>query len=138
LPSLRDRKKDIPLLANHFLAKFALKNKSLVKSMDPDFQEQLLKQVWKGNIRELKNVMERAVILADSETLGLSNLPLEMQTTHGALPIGQVGSFELTNVEKSHIQLVLNHTKGNKTETARLLNIGLSTLYRKIEEYGLS
>ncbi len=137
LPSLRDRKKDIPILANYFLEKFARKNNSLVKSMNTDFQEQLQKHIWKGNIRELKNIIERAVILADSEILSLKNLPLDLQSNKISQGIGQTSSFELAIAEKHHIQQVLIHTNGNKTETARLLNIGLSTLYRKIEEYGL-
>jgi len=133
LPALRDRKKDIPVLASHFLKLFAEKTNQRIEGMDKIFLEHLQQHDWKGNIRELKNIIERAVILADETQLTLCNLPLELQTTHNTQQT--LSAFDLTSVEKLHIQRVLNHTKGNKTETARLLNIGLTTLYRKIEEY---
>ncbi len=133
LPALRDRKKDIPVLAEYFLNVFAKKTNQRLRGMDKDFLGHLQQHDWKGNIRELKNVMERAVILADGPQLTLLNLPLELQTSYQHSQT--LSAFDLTSVEKLHIQRVLNHTKGNKTETARLLNIGLTTLYRKIEEY---
>lgn len=136
LPALRDRKQDILVLAAHFLKIFAQKTNPRVLGMQKDFVERLQQNDWKGNIRELKNVVERAVILAEDPELGVNNLPLELQ----ALPPAgrqQLSAFDLASVEKLHILRVLQHTKGNKTETARLLNIGLTTLYRKIEEYGL-
>jgi len=136
LPALRERKKDIPLLANHFLKVFAQKTNPEVKKISEDFLEHLQQHNWKGNIRELKNIMERAVILANGPELLLENLPLELQTTSHTSH-GPLSAFDLASVEKLHIQRVLNHTKGNKTEAAKLLNIGLTTLYRKIEEYKL-
>ena len=134
LPALRDRKKDIPILANHFLHFFAQKTNGHINAMHKDFSDRLQLHDWKGNIRELKNVIERAVILADSNELSFTSLPLEMQQLQN---VQSLSAFELTSVEKLHIQRVLNYTKGNKTETAKLLNIGLTTLYRKIEEYKL-
>ena len=98
--------------------------------------DHLLAHEWKGNIRELKNVMERAVILSDGGMLTLLNLPLELQTIQSKNI--SLSAFDLASVEKLHIQRILNHTNGNKTETARLLNIGLTTLYRKIEEYNIT
>ena len=95
------------------------------------------KHEWKGNIRELKNVIERAVILANGTELTLENLPLDLQATN-LNSQKQLSALDLATVEKLHIQRMLHHTKGNKTEAARLLNIGLTTLYRKIEEYHLS
>ena len=77
------------------------------------------------------------MILADGHELALDNLPTELQLT-GPKPNGPLSAFDLASVEKLHIQRVLNHTRGNKTEAARLLNIGLTTLYRKIEEYKLN
>ena len=133
LPSLRDRKKDIPLLASHFLQLFAQKTNQRLEGMDKDFFTHLQQHDWKGNIRELKNVIERAVIMADGPELTIHNLPLELQNTNHKSQT--LSAFDLSSVEKLHIQRVLNHTKGNKTEAARLLNIGLTTLYRKIEEY---
>ena len=88
---------------------------------------------WPGNIRELKNVIERSVILEEGGELTIQSLPFEMRATTQSGSI--MSAFDLSSVEKLHIQKVLNYTKGNKTEAARLLNIGLTTLYRKIEEY---
>jgi two-component system, NtrC family, response regulator len=134
LPPLRERKKDIPVLAQSFLKMFAQRTNGKVTSISKEFLDQLQRHDWKGNIRELKNVMERAVILANTNELTIENLPLDIKT---ATTSNTLSAFDLASVEKLHIQRVLNHTKGNKTETAKLLNIGLTTLYRKIEEYSL-
>jgi two-component system NtrC family response regulator len=99
--------------------------------MTDDFLALLNRHQWKGNIRELKNVMERAVILAD-DTLTPAALPPHFNTQNS-----NPDSLDLQSIEKQHIIKVLAHTRGNKTETARLLGIGLTTLYRKIDEYGL-
>jgi DNA-binding NtrC family response regulator len=134
LPGLRDRRKDIPLLAKHFLEIFSAKINRNITKMSDEFISTLQKHDWKGNIRELKNVIERAVILADGDELSLADLPVEMQSVN--LDSNHLlSAFDLSSVEKLHIQRVLNHCKGNKAEAARLLNIGLTTLYRKIEEY---
>ena len=135
LPALRDRKKDIPVLANFFLKIFSQKINTHINNINKDFMERLQQHEWKGNIRELKNVMERAVILSEENELTINSLPLEMQQAQYGKQT--LSAFDLASVEKLHIQRVLNYTKGNKTETAKLLNIGLTTLYRKIEEYNL-
>ena len=141
LPALRDRKKDIPVMAEYYLQLFAKKANQRIEGMDAGFLEYLQRHDWKGNIRELKNIMERAVILADGPLLTVNNLPVELQQQVDSAISGNghhtLSAFSLASMEKLHIQRVLNHTKGNKTETARLLDIGLTTLYRKIEEYGL-
>ena len=136
LPPLRERKKDIPALARYFLNIFSAKTNTVVETMSKEFLEHLQQHDWKGNTRELKNVMERAVILSNGTELTLENLPLDLQITNFNSK-KTLSAFDLASVEKLHIQRVLIHTKGNKTETAKLLNIGLTTLYRKIEEYGL-
>ncbi|MEO8763119.1 MAG: sigma-54 dependent transcriptional regulator [Ginsengibacter sp.] len=137
LPSLRERKKDIPALARYFLKIFSAKTNNAVQTMSPEFLEHLQRHDWKGNIRELKNVIERAVILANGSELVIENLPLDLQASNLNTQ-RTLSAFDLAGVEKLHIQRVLIHTRGNKTEAARLLNIGLTTLYRKIEEYGLA
>jgi two-component system, NtrC family, response regulator len=137
LPPLRERKKDIPVLAEYFLKIFSAKTNSTVAGMSKEFLEHLQQHGWKGNIRELKNIMERAVILANSPELTIENLPLDLQVIQVDTQKIQ-SSFDIAGVEKVHIQKVLLYTKGNKTEAAKLLNIGLTTLYRKIEEYGLT
>ncbi|HUB59903.1 MAG TPA: sigma-54 dependent transcriptional regulator [Puia sp.] len=137
LPALRDRKRDIPLIADYYLQFFARKSGKRIEGISREFLEHLQNHEWKGNIRELKNIIERAVILTDGPVLTVDNLPAELQVT-GLRMTGPISAFDLASVEKLHIQRVLNHTRGNKTEAARLLNIGLTTLYRKIEEYKLS
>ena len=134
LPALRDRKKDIPELAETFIKIYAQKSNKQISGMSSDFSSHLQNHQWKGNIRELKNVIERAVILAENNLLNIDNLPLELQINDTSIQSG-ISAFELSSMEKLHIQRVMNHTKGNKTEAAKLLNIGLTTLYRKIEEY---
>jgi two-component system NtrC family response regulator len=135
LPPLRDRKKDIPMLAGHFVKLFEAKMNRSKLVMSKEFVQLLERQPWKGNIRELRNVIERAVILSEGSELTWESLPVEFRQD---LPVGlPMSAFDLASVEKLHIQRVLIHTKGNKVEAAKLLNIGLTTVYRKIEEYGL-
>lgn len=139
LPALRDRKKDIPALANYFRQVVATKSNQRITAMSAAFTDQLERHAWKGNIRELKNVIERAVILSDGPELQVTDLPLELQQQAATSSNGNtLSAFSMASMEKLHIQRVLNHTHGNKTEAARLLDIGLTTLYRKIEEYKLS
>jgi len=135
LPPLRDRKKDIPALAKFFVGVFAEKINVKEPSMTPEFIDKLMQHDWKGNIRELKNSIERAVIVSNGEPLTVSHLPIELRETHSTSKT--LSAFDLQSVEKLHIQRVLNHTRYNKAEAARLLNIGLATLYRKIEDYQL-
>ena len=138
LPSLKERKADIPLLAKHFADVFTIKTKKGFVTLHDDCIHALEQYQWPGNIRELKNVIERSVILSDSNSLTVESLPFEIQTSININGNQSLSAFSLASIEKLHIQKVLNYTKGNKTETAKLLNIGLTTLYRKIEEYKIS
>ena len=133
LPALRERPKDIKLLTEYYVGIFALKSNR--KSLQPteEYFAALENNAWKGNIRELKNVIERSVILADTDTLDLDTLPTEFQYKNTGSQV--LSAFSMASAEKLHIQKILNHTGGNKAETARLLEIGVATLYRKIEEY---
>ncbi len=131
LPALRERIKDIPSLALHFAIIFAGKTNKAIPVLQKEYIAALQQYDWPGNIRELKNVIERSVILENGNELTTATLPFTMQ--HPA--DHKTTSFELAEVEKQHIRKVLQHTAGNKTEAARLLGIGLTTLYRKIEEY---
>ncbi|GAB2629448.1 sigma-54 dependent transcriptional regulator [Emticicia sediminis] len=140
LPALRDRIVDIELLTNHFVTVFSHKMNKKVRKIEESFIETLKLHNWNGNIRELKNVIERSIILMNDDELKTENLPLEIQhaSQSASATSGKIlTNFELANAEKSHIQKVLNYTNGNKTKTAELLNIALTTLYRKIEEYKL-
>lgn len=137
LPPLRERVIDIEAITNHFINISSIKTNKKIKSVSTDFYEALKLHQWKGNIRELKNVIERIVILCDDE-LTVEYLPMELQNANNANTKGKtLSAFELASAEKLHIQKVLNYTNGNKTKTAELLGIALTTLYRKISEYVL-
>lgn len=137
LPPLRERVIDIEDLANLFINKSSIKTNKKIKVVLPDFYEVLKQHQWKGNIRELKNVIERSVILCDDQ-LTIEHLPIEFQKDSNTKSKNKtLSAFELASAEKLHIQKVLNYTNGNKTKTADLLGIALTTLYRKISEYDL-
>ncbi|MBD2703708.1 sigma-54-dependent Fis family transcriptional regulator [Spirosoma sp. BT702] len=142
LPPLRSRPNDIVDLALQFARQYATKIGRRDVVLTDTFVQKLQHHAWKGNIRELKNVIERAVILSDSPQnspleLTVSLLPYELQHATSAIENTDVAAMDLATVERQHIQRVLRHTNGNKTETARLLGIGLTTLYRKLQEIGL-
>lgn len=139
LPPLRERAGDIRLLAKAFIKSFAEQLARPVVETAPAFLEALDSQPWKGNIRELRNVIERSMIVCESGYLDIADLPFDIQNAHYEHSNdSSPGSFELSAMERRHIARVLEYTKGNKTEAARLLKIGLTTLYRKIEEYKIS
>lgn len=132
IPSLRERKEDLESLAKHFITIYSAKLKKRVKGMDKDFVKSLKSYEWKGNIRELKNMIERAIILCDDDYLTCDLIPLEItECSHSK----NSTSTSLESMEKAHIQKILLYSKGNKTKAAELLAIGLTTLYRKMEEY---
>ena len=138
LPPLRERAGDVRILAKAFVKDFSVRLARPVTEITPAFLEALEQQPWKGNIRELRNVIERSLIVCESERLDVADLPHDIQNTHYEQSDETTpGSFELSAMERRHIARVLEYTKGNKTEAARLLKIGLTTLYRKIEEYGV-
>lgn len=134
LPALRERPKDIPALAKYFTELFAAKTNKTIPLLQKEYVDALQHYQWPGNIRELKNIIERSVILSDNNTLSVQTLPFEFQNSSST----SFSTFDLAGVEKLHIQKMLKHTNGNKTEAARLMNIGLTTLYRKIEEYHIA
>lgn len=136
LPPLRERKEDVESLARMFLKVFSAKLKKDIKGMTPEVVAALRQAEWKGNVRELRNVMERSAIICD-EQITFEDLPLELQNDESQ-DAGAGDEFELAAIERKHITKVLQHTHGNKTETARLLKIGLATLYRKIEAYRIT
>lgn len=136
LPPLRERKEDIEMLAETFLKRFAAKLKKAIKGMTSEVVDILKGAEWRGNIRELKNVMERSAIVCDEEVT-VQDLPIDLQCA-GMYEEQGKEEFELAVIEQKHITKVLQYTRGNKTEAARLLKIGLATLYRKIEAYHIS
>jgi DNA-binding NtrC family response regulator len=130
LPSLRERKDDIPIFTDYFIKQFSLKTNKTAPAVTKEFLTALRNHPWKGNVRELKNVIERSVILADNE-LTTSVLPSDFRTDDDG------NQYDLASVEKKHIKKVLAHVAGNKTQAAKLLGIGLTTLYQKIKDYSL-
>ena len=139
LPALRERVIDIEPLAKHFINVFSIKTNKKIKNISDDCIEILKQHSWNGNIRELKNVIERSVILTNGEDITLESLPADLKSNANPNNKGKLlSAFDLASSEKLHIQKVLNYTNGNKTKTARLLNIALTTLYRKLDEYQLT
>ena len=142
VPLLRERKDDIPLLAQHFLGTFAEKNRKQIKGFSPQAMDQLVKYDWPGNVRELMNAVERAVVLSRSEYLDEQDLPLvikdalsgeEKIPSRYAVP----ADLPLEDVEKATILKTLESTDGNKSEAARRLGITRKTLHKKLKKYGM-
>lgn len=136
LPPLRERQGDVEQLAHSFMKRFAKQLGKTIEGMTPEFLQILKSAEWKGNIRELKNVMERCAIVCEGQ-LTVEDLPIELQHLEGASG-KYTDEFELSTIERKHIYKVLQYTHGNKTEAARLLKIGLATLYRKMETYQIT
>ena len=136
IPSLRERVKDIEPLTYYYVKQFSDKTNKKALTIDEGFMQKMELYQWPGNVRELKNVIERSVILVNGDVLTSDVLPYEMQ--HQVDKTSKiVSAFSMQSVEKLHIQKVLNYTKGNKAEAARLLEIGVATLYRKLDEYNI-
>ena len=140
VPPLAARRADIAPLAQHFTQIFAAKLRKRLPGLDDEALRRLTAYPWPGNVRELKNVLERAAILAPAgQLLTTEDLPAEFQQVPGPAGPGLAADDgrSLRGVEARQIRLVLQETGGNKTEAARQLGIGVKTLYRKMEEYGL-
>ena len=137
LPPLRDRKEDIPQLVNHFMDRFNREMGKSCTNISDTAMQVLLNHEWRGNIRELQNVIERAIIFSEGETLGASDMGL-----------GEVSELEsrwtenlqdaVRNFEKQHILRVLRKYQGDKASTAKALAVGISTLYRKMSELSIT
>jgi two-component system response regulator HydG len=144
VPPLRERREDIPLLAQHFLQKYARRNRKAVKGFAPLAMDMFLKYEWPGNVRELENAVERAVILAPGEHVTEKQLPLAILRQHpdgertpdAGLPTTD-GTRTLEAMEKEAIAATLAATNGNKSETARRLGISRKTLHNKLKAYGI-
>ena len=134
LPPLRERKEDIEILARSFIKEFSLKFNRRISTVDDAFLKALIDHPWNGNVRELRNVIERVVIIANNYTLSADLLHFDF---YNDIVEDTIQTLDLTDIESRYIRKALHQTNGNKTEAAKLLGIGLSTLYRKIEEYQL-
>ena len=141
LPPLRERLEDIPLLAVHFLNKFATKNGKQVKGFTPGAMDKLLKHSWPGNVRELENAIERAVVLLVGEYVSERELPPSLLNDVGIQAEGGIfttlAGMSLEEVEKSAILETLQACEGNKSEAARRLGVTRKTLHAKLQRYGM-
>jgi transcriptional regulator with PAS, ATPase and Fis domain len=138
LPPLRERRDDIPLLVNHFIQKFAAGAHRKVEGVEPTALATLKNYHWPGNIRELEHAIERAVLLGKSAVLNVDDLPAHLVSrSDGEVVVEQALAKQLTlrDLEREYIAKVLEFTRGNKTEAARILGVDRTTLYRKLEEY---
>ncbi len=133
MPALAERPMDIALLANFFLQRFAAKLRKPITGIDNATLELLSAHAWPGQVRELRNVIERACILCDGPFLDAPSLPLELQRSSSNTSTSPV--YDLEHVEREHIRRVLQHTGGNKTLAATLLGIGITTLYAKLKKW---
>lgn len=138
LPTLQQRKEDIPLLAHHFLKKYSRELNRPVKGITSDAMGALISFEWKGQVRELENIIERAVLLGNNEFITLEDLPNSIRESKGEFNYDSDSLDDAVQAfEKHHILSVLKRTEGNKAEAARLLGIDPSTLYRKMERFDL-
>jgi DNA-binding NtrC family response regulator len=135
LPPLRKRREDIPLLAEHFLSKFALQNKKDISHISPEAIPLLCEYHWPGNVRELEHVIEQTVALTNNPVLLPEDLPSKVQGLVAQEPPAEGSSWTLREGVKRHIQAVLKQAKGNKKLAARLLGINRRTLYRLAQRY---
>jgi DNA-binding NtrC family response regulator len=133
LPSLRERRSDIPMLAEHFLEKLRTSMNKQVREITPEAMELLISYDWPGNVRELVNAIERAVVINKSGSITPDDLPMQMATS---LPSSSP-DITLADVERRHIELMLAENEWNISRTAEKLHIDRVTLYNKIEKYGL-
>ncbi|HHS9674126.1 TPA: sigma 54-interacting transcriptional regulator, partial [Klebsiella michiganensis] len=133
MPPLRQRKEDIPQLARYFLQRYAERNRKAVQGFTPQAMDLLIRYAWPGNIRELENAVERAVVLLTGEYISERELPLAIAGTSVAdAPHGEDSIQPLVEVEKEAILVALEKTGGNKTEAARQLGITRKTLLAKL------
>ncbi len=135
VPDLADRDGDIPILAQHFLTIFAKKNNKTIKGFTPKAMNCLIKHEWRGNVRELENVIERASILATMDYIDIEQLPTLIQNETNQNDFESVKTLE--DMEKVFILKTLKENNDNKSETAKALGISRKTLHTKIKQYNL-
>jgi DNA-binding NtrC family response regulator len=134
IPPLRARREDVPLLIQRFLNEFNATNEKAVRGVDQDAMQILEQYPWPGNIRELRNVVERATILSDTEFIGTRNLP-PLLVTRGEVTLPNITLTPGTTVDEAERQLILltlDHMHNNKTRAAEVLGISLKTLHNKL------
>ena len=143
LPPLRERKEDIPLLAEHFLRKYCKENNKNIRGFSAEVMNQLMNHNWPGNVRELENIVQRIVTFEDGEVAAVDSLPPNFQQQieyHEKFYKDNLENLQdlIDQVEKHHILRILRETGGRRTETARRLGIDRRTLYGKIKKYAVT
>jgi two-component system, NtrC family, response regulator HydG len=139
VPPLRQRREDIPLLAEHFLKLFSEKNTKQVKGFTPQAMDRIIRYQWPGNIRELMNTIESAVVLSSSEYLAEDIMPfIPEESPMAAVPAEFAHDLPLDAVERSTILKTLEGAGGNKSEASRKLGITRATLHKKLKKYGVT
>ena len=135
LPPLRDRVSDIPLLAEHFIGIYAKKYRKKIKGINSEAMKKLSQYQWPGNVRELQHAIERAIIMSDSETLQPDDFILSSRKDKvGEL---ELDTYNLDDIEKTVIEKVLKQNQGNVSQAASMLGLTRTSLYRRMEKYGL-
>jgi DNA-binding NtrC family response regulator len=137
LPSLRERREDIPVLVAHFIHRLNLKLATKFLGVDHEVLQLLMHHSWKGNVRELEHVLESAMILGESGMIRVTDLPPSLATTAGTLATSSALRDVTRRVERQHILAVLAQVQSDKKEAARLLGISLASLYRKLDELSI-
>ncbi len=136
LPPLKERREDIPLLVHHFIEKFNGETGKRVQGVTPAALGVLQGYAWPGNIRELRNTVERAMILVDGDVIGEEHLPPDMQGARPEAATLRVAlGIPIDRVEKEYILASLQKNGGNKARTAEILGISEKTLYNKLNRY---
>lgn len=145
VPPLRSRRDDIPILTQHFLARFVENNRKSIKGVTPSAMDCLIKNDWPGNVRELENAMERAVILATGEYIEQKDLPLSLYPCHEKEELSSLDNApnklpgqSLSEIEKQAILSTLAQTNWNKAKTAQILGVTRATLHKKLKQYGVT
>ncbi len=136
LPSLKEREEDIPLLADHFLNKYRKELNKNIKGIDSEAMRSMMNYEWKGEIRELENTLERAAIFCKTDFILLNDLPQNFNSKGPVIDFSKIGSLEeyVKKIEKDYIYKALENNHFDKEKTAEVLQVGLSTLYRKLKE----
>jgi DNA-binding NtrC family response regulator len=143
LPSLRERREDIPALAEFFSRQFAAKSNRPVPVLDPEFVAGLQRQAWPGNVREFANFMQRVLTLTDTSEIGPEHLSAEMSRSNAAktpllvAPASLKAGTSIRELQRHLLETTLDVTGGNRTRAAEMLGVSLRTIRNKIREYGL-
>jgi DNA-binding NtrC family response regulator len=139
LPPLRERREDIPLLLHYFVKQAAEKYHKEIEGFTPEAQQILMSYGWPGNVRQLRNMVERMVVLSTGPHIGVETLPPEIRPAGGEV-LGGMNNLVGISIEQAEKELIRNTLKlvnGNREQAAKILGIGERTLYRKIKEYDL-